>query len=69
VIRLTKQADYAIVLLIRMAEDDVGVSHSARDLAHEVHLPGPIVSKILKALAREGLLSSTAASTAATPWP
>lgn len=58
-IRLTKQADYAIVLLIRMAED-VGVlpSHSARDLAQEVHLPAPIVSKILKVLAREGLLTS-----------
>jgi FeS assembly SUF system regulator len=57
-IRLTKQADYAIVLLIRMVEDAVRPSHSAHDLADEVHLPGPIVSKILKVLAREGLLTS-----------
>jgi FeS assembly SUF system regulator len=56
-IRLTKQADYAIVLLIRMAEES-RQSHSARDLATEVHLPVPIVSKVLKTLAREGLLVS-----------
>jgi len=59
VLRLTKESDYGIVLLIRMAEDGTGVSHSARGLAEEVHLPVPMVSKILKALAREGLLEST----------
>ncbi len=57
-IRLTKEADYAIVLLIRFAEDPERGSHSARDLATEVHLPVPIVGKVLKALARQGLLQS-----------
>lgn len=57
-IRLTKQADYAIVLLIRMAEVGHRASHSARDLSQEVHLPLPIVSKVLKTLARKGLLVS-----------
>lgn len=57
-IRLTKEADYAIVLLIRIAEDPEPVAHSARGLAAEVLLPVPIVSKVLKALARQGLLQS-----------
>ena len=56
-IRLTKQPDYAIVLLIRMVEEP-HPSHSARDLATEVHLPLPIVCKVLKTLARGGLLVS-----------
>lgn len=57
-IRLTKQADYAILLMIRMAEDDQATPHSARDLSAETHLPLPIAGKILKALARGGLLVS-----------
>ena len=57
-LRLTKQADYAVVLLTQMAGEGPEVSHSARDLAQQVHLPLPIVSKILKILARDGLLRS-----------
>ena len=57
-LRLTKQADYAVVLLTQMAQDGPEVSHSARDLSQSVHLPLPIVSKILKILTREGLTVS-----------
>ena len=57
-IRLTKQADYAILLLIHMAEQPEGAFHSARGLAEEVHLPLPMVSKVLKQMARQGLLHS-----------
>jgi len=57
-LRLTKQADYAVVLLTQMATEEEGLSHSARDLAQQVHLPLPIVSKILKILTREGLTLS-----------
>ena len=57
-LRLTKQADYAIILLIRLAEEGKDTAMSARDLAEGVHLPAPIVSKVLKQLTREGLLES-----------
>lgn len=55
-LRMTRQADYAIVLLTCVAARPEGLA--ARDLAAKVHLPLPMVSKILKTLAREGLLVS-----------
>jgi FeS assembly SUF system regulator len=56
-IRLTKQTDYGIVLLSQIAVAD-GALLTAPDLAQETRLPLPMVSKILKALTRAGLLSS-----------
>lgn len=56
-IRMTKQADYGIVLMSRLAADP-GRLHTAAELAAETHLPAPTVSKILKLLARAGLLAS-----------
>ena len=56
-LRITKQTDYGIVLLTRMAQSREGL-HTAGDLAGESHLPAPMVSKILKTLAREGILES-----------
>ena len=56
-IRMTKQTDYGIVLLSRMA----GVPDrlfNATELAAETRLPQPTVSKILKLLGRAGLLDS-----------
>ncbi len=54
-IRLTKQADYGIVLLTELAL----TGHApAAELAARTHLPGPMVSKILKLLVRAGLLVS-----------
>ena len=56
-IRMTKQTDYGIVLLSRMA----GLPDrlfNATELAAESRLPQPTVSKILKILARAGLLDS-----------
>lgn len=58
-IRLTKQTDYALVLLTHMARGKGETPHTARDLAVDTHIPLPMVSKILKALGREGLLAST----------
>lgn len=54
---MTKQADYGIVLLTRMAGEP-SRQHTASELAAETQLPAPTVSKILKLLAREGLLVS-----------
>jgi FeS assembly SUF system regulator len=56
-IRITKTTDYGIVLLTYMA-DDPERRYNAPELAHEVQLPLPMVSKILKILARDGLLDS-----------
>ena len=56
-IRMTKTADYAIVLLTRMASESDRI-FNAPELAHDTQLPAPTVSKVLKILARDGLLAS-----------
>ncbi len=66
-LRMSRQADYGLVLLAcftqrhRRDRAELGSESdivTARDLAHETHLPAPMVMKILKALARHGLLQS-----------
>jgi FeS assembly SUF system regulator len=57
-LRITKQSDYGIVLMTLFAGDGTERVHSTRDLAGLAKLPLPTVSKILKALARAGLLQS-----------
>ncbi len=56
-LRVTKLADYGIVIMTYLASHN-GLKANARDIACEVHLPVPVVSKILKLLARHGLLES-----------
>ena len=56
-LRITKQTDYGIVLLTRMAAEPER-QLNAPELAAEAQLPLPTVSKILKLLARDGLLAS-----------
>ncbi len=57
-LRITKQSDYGIVLMTHFAGAEAGRVHSTRDLARSANLPLPTASKILKALARAGLLQS-----------
>lgn len=58
-IRMTKLTDYGFILLTYIAYVDVGGQmYNARDLAEATHLPLPMVSKILKALAKGGILIS-----------
>jgi len=57
-VRMSKLTDYAIVLLSLLAADQSATPHNAREVASRAHLPFPVVSKILKALARAGLLVS-----------
>ncbi len=57
-VRMSKLTDYAIVLLTHLATEEGDAPHNAREVAARVHLPFPVVSKILKALARAGLLAS-----------
>ena len=57
-IRLSRLSDYGIVLMSHLAGLGNGEPHNAREIAAEAGLPQPVVSKLLKALAREGLLES-----------
>ena len=57
-IRITRQTDYAVMLLADMAALPFEEVHNAKDAAHRTGLPTPMVSKILKALARARLLVS-----------
>jgi FeS assembly SUF system regulator len=56
--RISKETDYGVLLLTLMARGPDSVSISARELSQRSGLPLPMVSKILKLLARGGVLSS-----------
>jgi FeS assembly SUF system regulator len=56
-IRISRLTDYGIVLLTHMAAHAERV-HNASEVASEAHLPLPTVSKLLRLLAKEGLLES-----------
>ncbi len=56
-IRITKQADYGIILLLRLAREPDAL-RSTSDLARDTRLPVPMAGKILKSLSRDGLLDS-----------
>ena len=57
-LRITKQADYGIVLMTLFARIGDRKVFTARDLAARAQLPLPMVSKTLKLLAGQGLLES-----------
>ncbi len=56
-IRITREADYGILLMTGLAQTE-GQPRSAAALAQQRRLPLPMVSKILKVLTRAGLLNS-----------
>lgn len=56
-LKLSKLADYATVLMTAIAADPARV-HNGHELAGRTHVPAPTVAKLLKALARGGLLES-----------
>ncbi len=57
-LRITRQADYGIVLLTFFARQEPGITITANELARRTRLPAPTVTKILKILARAGMLIS-----------
>ena len=57
-LRMSRLTDYGIVLLTHLAAAPDDAVHNARELAERARLPMPVVSKILKHLAREGFLHS-----------
>jgi FeS assembly SUF system regulator len=58
VIRISKKADYGIILLGQFVTDSSATTCNARDLSGATRLPLPMVGKILKSLVRTGLLVS-----------
>ena len=56
-LRLSKMADYGTVVMTTMINDPER-SRSATEIAAVIHVPVPTVSKILKILARGGLVVS-----------
>ncbi|MFP8874620.1 MAG: SUF system Fe-S cluster assembly regulator [Myxococcota bacterium] len=56
--RLSKITDYGIVLLAHLAKNREATTQNAREVAAAVDLPLPVVSKILKSLARRGVVES-----------
>ena len=56
--KLSKLTDYGVVLLSFLAAGS-GKSKSATVLAQETGIPGPTVAKLMKMLARHGLVTST----------
>ena len=57
-IRITRQTDYGILLLSQMASRPLAEVHTAKHAAQQSKIPLPMTSKILKALAKRGLLVS-----------
>ena len=57
-IRITRQTDYGILLLSHMASRPIDEVHTAKNVALLTKISLPMVSKILKTLARAGLLAS-----------
>jgi len=58
-IRMSKNADYGLVLLTQfLRHGEHRENLSARQLSEETGLPLPMVSKVLKVLTKEGLLLS-----------
>ncbi len=56
-LRITRETDYAVLLLTNLVAQN-GQRRNARDMAEATRVPLPTVSKILKALARAGVLES-----------
>jgi len=57
-IRITKEADYGIMLLAHLAERPLGEVHAAREIARWSGLSVPMASKILRTLAQGKIITS-----------
>ncbi len=55
-LRISKMTDYAVVLATHLATAEA--PHAARDLAVQTQIPEPTASKVLKKLARAGVVVS-----------
>ncbi|MCB9681800.1 MAG: SUF system Fe-S cluster assembly regulator [Alphaproteobacteria bacterium] len=58
-LRISKLTDYAVVVLAHLARHAHVCVHSASDIASATSIPQPTVAKVLKMLARDGLVQSS----------
>lgn len=58
-IKLGKMTDYAVTLLVQLSREESDIACSAPELALKTGISEPAVSKVLKQLARAGLLESS----------
>lgn len=61
-LKISKLADYAVVTLVEMARQPVGLRATAASLSASTKLPEPTVAKVLKLLAKAGVVTSTRGS-------
>lgn len=57
-IKLSKLSDYAIVVLSRLAVEEMGQLQTAVILAQQTGIPEPTVAKVLKLLSKQGIVQS-----------
>jgi FeS assembly SUF system regulator len=57
-LRISKLADYAVVLATHLAGTDLTSTHSVRALSRASAIPEPTVSKVVKLLTQAGVLRS-----------
>jgi len=57
-LKLTKKADYGLIALCHLASRPGQKTASAKDIADTYRIPLPLLSKVLQALVRNGLLAS-----------
>ena len=57
-LRISKMTDYGALVMTALARDPAGL-HNTADLAARTHVAEPTVSKLLKLLARNGLVASS----------
>ena len=58
-LRLSKKADYALMAMKHLAQQQATASASAREIAEQYDIPLELMAKVLQRLARRGLLEST----------
>ncbi|MFN3233267.1 MAG: SUF system Fe-S cluster assembly regulator [Alphaproteobacteria bacterium] len=61
-IRLTRLADYAVLLMTHMGHEwqrDASGLHNAASLSDDTYIPAPTVAKLLGVMSRGGLLASS----------
>ena len=56
--RINKLTDYGIVVMTKIASMDANSTHTAKEMSEMTNIPLPTVTRLLKTLATEGLLTS-----------
>lgn len=56
--RINKLTDYGIVVMTKIASMDANNTHTAKEVSEMTNIPLPTVTRLLKTLATEGLLTS-----------